>query len=108
MRNKIILAICGVFMLMLLILSRESLRFGVSDILKATVLIIAGYPVILALQWLWEIGNFIPIFIFFYFYVIIRAIVGLFVKNKYTKIYRILAVIVWVIGGWVMYMLQFT
>lgn len=108
-RNRIIFAIfIFIFSVFILTLWRPPGYGGVSDILKATVLIIIGYPIILAFEWLLVSMCLIQIFIFLAFYVIIRAIIGLFIKDKYAKWYRILAVIAWGIGGWFMYMLQWT
>jgi hypothetical protein len=105
MRKKIILAICIVFILVLLIWWCRPPVFEVSDIVIATVLIIVGYPIIIAVRGFFGIGGII---LLIDMYVIIRAIVGFYRKDKYAKTYRILAVIVWVIGGWFLYMLQFT
>jgi hypothetical protein len=107
-RNKIIFAIIFILSVFILALLGPPRFGGVRDILKATVLIIIGYPIILAFEWLSASMCLIQIFIFLAFYVIIRAIIGLFIKDKYAKWYRILAVIAWGIGGWFMYMLQWT
>jgi hypothetical protein len=85
-----------------------------NDRLRATILVIIGYPTILIFRWLFDMRdnifyliNAILVILPFY-YVIIRAAIGLFRKDKYAKVYRILALVVWGFGGWVMYMLQWT
>jgi hypothetical protein len=53
-------------------------------------------------------GILITLFYVSFYYVTIRTIIGLFLKDKYAKIHRILVLIAWMIGGGYMYMLQYT